>query len=1495
MKELSSLNHSKPQKLPAERIQILVDRVLSDFNTSEFKRPINEDEIEHFENGYYLHSSQYFFAKKYFQSSDRCDNLSKLLADKIIELGLTNLTLIGFRSYTGLLLSKTQALLSLSDNKVDYAIIEQKKEHEFTWQFIPDFSKINSNFLIILPITCTCSTYIRIRKYLRRQIEILNENYKDGDFQKKMNWKVEDNFINVFLIQEEDIKDAPKPIIVNSITLSKLAEKEDRIINQTELKLSKLYSGYNWDRIEEDAVYFKISNHNSRNYIGHPLIKLYSKLYLPEDCPLCFPGEGKLIAERNIFPTHNNFETPNLLFGFPTFGEETRFGNQIKIKADSIESPNKLLFNNLFAFNNLLGNSHLYGHINVNGSSYLHYVRGNAFYLQNKQHILNFFNIEFERILLNTTPQKKISDIIFITSESKHNSTFLEEIATDRILSLKSSDGISRFKVHILRFDSSNEFIDNFMSNYKNILSNESSIIIYFEEVISAGRTFKLISNYLKHYKLKKSNKKENSEIRIHGFDYIFSIIDRTPFYTREELIKKLYSSINIYPELTFISFFKLNVPIVEVAHLGNPLKDNVVHLKNMLAESHLDSLKEKIGIELPLRIPVQLPEEDIVINRNVTLSYFPFEYPNEVISTELFNIYGDVLLNGKLDLLKLYISHEINTILSVSYKSVSQYKGIEKEQIKYDLIKYINEEIWFKMHDKKENFFTSEFGMKGRVIEAEREIVHDTIIKILSRHPFTYYKDVYDSIFKYCLEQMEALREGIGKCNGKISFPQLRKYKFYTRRLVDLDSSYLISHDFIYLMKILFESDDVSHRNNILDLKILIEETIEKQMPIKITDEESLLTIRLNNLFYKHKQVTSFFIFLIYSCKESVFKNHYRSIKLEELINSDRLLPKQFSTLDNSVDSTLYLLRDVYYQLTGMIKAENIYLLSELKNLHKRNFLKYLKAMEYLEIQKSELNQIELEKLIRKLKGDWPFENAETIAKYYFKYKKNDPIILNANKFIGRSRFADINRYPDLQYHEHIKLAIAEMLQSATMLMPESLLAETHARNENIANDQSADFIQELRHVVKSVVKILQHGIESTHIEPGSVESKLKYALCFEYMDRSDIETEADNIFVLSSDETDTGAHLDKQGLIYNLLYGLKSFDKSKNAFPKYSNDELQSLLITIRKNDSYFSFSDDYITLKEDVLSFNDMFKRDCNKHFNVKTGLSVLNDASLCLFFRLSELDEKIISNEHFLLKGKAVLVVTNNEVPTTSNYLNFMSNEKVRLLLLLKEELLQFIQSKIASEVIPKSLRERIEAETKEVMGHMLDGYWTAMEYYLELPVLNSQEIKIVEFIKTRIQAHLGSKVKIKHYDSSDYPTYVRSDFEYAFTTLMQLPKLSNFNYTLNHEYILDIKVNNLKCHHLIFEQVFSELIINMRRATDNLTNLMTTKQVLKVFWEDNYIVFENRFAPNPIVNSLDEKKNGGKTMCHDILKELGLSMKPYIVKEIFYQVKILINK
>jgi len=1516
-----------------EEIALLIEKVKTEL-CEKHKLPPDSPKNEHsskpgkdglhFENGHYLHSSQYYFAKKYFQSSENCDDLAILLANKLKSLKVQEATLIGFRSYSGMLLRKTEALLESTDYKINYALIEQNDAGEFSWQFMPDFENINRLFMVVLPITCTCSTYIRLRKYLDEQInEYLKIEYKSTKSGFKRGWRVRNTFINILLIQARELEKVDGLVMINENELNQKTKNENREATHDEKKLSKLYSKFNWHSVDKDSIYFKFTPAKESNYTAHPIVKLYSDLHLPEECEFCFPTidkekEHSLTQERNIYLTHDNFETPNLLEDFPNFGRQRGIDGLLPVHIAHLIEQSSFRFNTIFRSQQGIPPSHHYGHITVNKASYLNYIRGNTFFRQNREAILKFFDSVLAAIL-EEKKENEITDIVFITPQHRHNSTFLEEIITykyktgnsevDGALLKKAANGKCAYKISVLRYDSGNEFIENFMRNYEGVIVESKVLIIYFEEVVSAGKTFKLLSNFIKHYRNKANGEKDDS----HGFDYIFSLVDRTPYYTREEILKKLKYIDNPTPQRSFISFFKLNVPIIDAAHLGNPLKDNVELLKQMICESHLDVLKKKIGQELSTKNATQLPEDNITNNKAKPLQFFPFEDENEHITPAVYKLYRFFLVDGKLDLLKLYTAHQINLFLHNYDKKLKEAPSLNIEFAEDGLITEIVNYVWSKIEKYNEPFFTSKLSSENRLRKQEKEIVHDTVIKILARHPFTYYKKIYDEIFSYCLKQTEEVRNKLMANDDIPEFYWLRRLKFYIRRLIDLDSSYLISEEFILLLQHLYSN----RLNNSSRIERLLQKTstqIYAHDPNLNLTVQSCDTVMYNNLIYKYNTINSFADFVLYTYKESIFKNHYRAIRLEELLNSEKLLPDIVKGNPASEHELLHQIRDPYYKVTGMLKAENIYLLNQLKELHKKHFTTYLEEVKRSK-SKDANTEHEAKELDRKRKA--PPIKALEIMDYYFDRQKSDPVIVNAQKFVDHSRFSKTQS----NQHYDIKLSISSMIEAAARLSIDNNRAEKSGETVN------HDLIKSMRNIIESVVSIMQSGSDRTKT-PGRKGSNLGYALCVKYSRqpenerpnaRNDKETAdqeitedpvsaisqntVDNIYVISSDRASTGAHIGKNGLIYNLMTGLYDsreiraktvpVNNESQAVHESLEDEYhllgeQSLLAAMRVNESTVSFNRYYYTpdnKDKAPTEFTELFNNDCRGR-NGGHGLHLLTNAKMCLFFRLAELDDKLLFDGKCHLQGKAVLIITSNKPFNKTNYLNFMSNEKVRLLLLLKEELLKYLQKKVESDAFIELKRT---LEFRKIMNHMVPNYLKAIEFYLEKPEHNEDDISMIKFLKSTVETHLGSMARITVNKNEKPVKCTKETMRHLVVKMMEAPFLASFCYTPD-EYTLDVDgIEDFVCHPLLYKQVFRELIVNIRRASQYLWD---EKPEIKIYTENNRIVFRNKYNPAiAILRPTDFKKNGGREMNQIIFDELDIKCKEIAIKPNIYETHI----
>jgi hypothetical protein len=1340
----------------------------------------------HFENGQNLHSEQYYFAKGYFQNSNNCKDLSQLLVPKLESLNFPeSTTLVGFRNYVGLLLKET----TNSIRNYNYAIIEEE-DNTFVWQHLPE---LKDNLVIILPITCTCSTYIKLRKFL---IDHLIKTGRDGQI------RVNDDFINVFLILEESLQAQENEVI------------EISSLKNSKGELFKIYSAFNWTEINKEQIRF--NNKTSTTFIANPLIRLYSKMYLPEACPLCFPLKGSSIAEQPLFPTLDNFETPNLIFGFPNFS--------------NIPSLN---FLETLGFDDNEGNSHLYGHIRVNKGSYVNYIRGNTFYEKNKNEILSFFDKELSKILAGDGE----SNIIFITAENKHNSNFLEDISLSPFLKNRS--------VTILRFQPTNEFVDNFISLHGKDLNSEHVKVIYFEEVVSAGTTFKLISNYLKHSK-NQSPKKTGR----HGFDLVLTLVDRTPVYTRDEIIKKLFSEINSdYPEDKFIAFFRLNVPIISASHLGNPLNLRIGDLEKMINQCHLDSLKIRIANEITERQPRKLPEMDSSNVQTKILSYFPFQNIEREIDPEILRIYRPSRNKERLDLLKLYLTHEINTELAKEKYRDPHY--FERYEGSLDLfVKDLIDSLKTNMGDNIADHFIAPEDRESpsRKPQIEGEIVHDTIVKILSRPPFTYYKTLYEATFRYCLIKLNTLYTKIEQ--ERINeFKVFRELKFYVKRLVDLHSNFIVSERFIGCIR------DQYNKESIGSVVEFYSDTMRSLDGKRDRGEIDLEYYRAaaQNVAYKLQQVTSYFSYLLYYYKELTFKNPAISIKLEELVNSDALLPKEILKQNyHRPDNLENLISNPYFHFTGMIKAENIRLLAELKELHKRNL------------------------------AAPGFQSRKNYREYYFTtHRKHDPIIINAQKLIEKSRHR-----ADERNYKNIIQASVNMLETITVL--------ENKKNKQIdaRKPDKVNLDTELKEILDSVIQIIQPGIE---------EGKLKYAFFVEFKKRVKSKPDTGNIYSLVSDEPSdylSATKLDPDGLVYNMLYGLYDDLESKNEQTLIAGVKLKNgRCISFKDRHYYKALGDDHF--KES--SFSDLYKKD---FFDDSTaygyGIKQLNDANMSVLFRFASLvqphDTVMLKHgdptQPYKLNGRAILLITSTDDCDTKGFLEFMSNEKIRLILLIKDELLAYLQKQFDNDAFVEVLENKKAAFYQNNLRHGLARYVDSLKHIVEDIESDRNNDRYFSLFQRMINATKGQLRAIEagdykgndtEYSKKELLKYMRDIFESHSVVGYSIPFVTIKTGAFN--------LDKINLNEIILDVIFTEIIINMKRYSprDERAELtISFEQTTRTFH------FRNRTIASPYIQNT-EKKGGGLSMCRKIMEKLALGIITKETKGGFCTVKIQLNK
>ena len=440
-------------------------------------------------------------------------------------------------------------------------------------------------------------------------------------------------------------------------------------------------------------------------------------------------------------------------------------------------------------------------------------------------------------------------------------------------------------------------------------------------------------------------------------------------------------------------------------------------------------------------------------------------------------------------------------------------------------------------------------------------------------------------------------------------------------------------------------------------------------------------------------------------------------------------------------------------------------------------------------------------------------------------------------------------------------------MLKASTRLMPH--------REPN----QKSGIIDELKGIIEDVVRIIQPGLDENGIDPGSEESCLKYALCFTKKEKSLSEDKTSKIYTITSESDALKTEISHNWLIYNLIHGLYDTTNYIEEVEEITEGRgklngIQSMLACVKDGDEYVSFKDMYYgtTTKENFggKSFSDYYEQDCRNSGN-ETGISILNDAEMCLFFRMARFNENKKNRRERDLVGEAVLVITCKNEAILRNYLDFMSNEKVRLLLLIKEELLDYLDRLMNTDTFIDLVAKTTDLAYKQSLNHMVSNYFKAIESLL------ATENHLIISLLTTLRYHILESWDEHTYNSTSLVKYDSKKLKEKIEQYMKIPYVADFGLFLSdtcsepNHYKLVINEKNFKCHRIVYEVVFVEMIINMRRRLCGLDD--SIEKEIRIEISDDEVVFTNPYNPD---RQPPSKRNGGMAMCNNILRKLGLS-------------------
>jgi len=284
----------------------------------------------------------------------------------------------------------------------------------------------------------------------------------------------------------------------------------------------------------------------------------------------------------------------------------------------------------------------------------------------------------------------------------------------------------------------------------------------------------------------------------------------------------------------------------------------------------------------------------------------------------------------------------------------------------------------------------------------------------------------------------------------------------------------------------------------------------------------------------------------------------------------------------------------------------------------------------------------------------------------------------------------------------------------------------------------------------------------------------------------------------------------------------------------------------------------------------NFSELYQNDIYNP-NKDEGLHMLEESNMTLVCRFSKLILPKISNEIPSLQAQALLIISNAEESNIENYLKFANSEKVRLLLLLRDELLVYLQKQFDNEAFIEILENRNTNVYQSSLRHGLAGYIDSLGYLLQDIELNSYKEEYFELFHIITNAMKGQLEALETGNTQkNINIYTRENIIHTIRMLFNSTSLGYYSIDFNEIDLTEFRFKEFYLHRLIFEVIIPEIIINMKKYCPKSGN---RKLSISFNSELKIMYFKNRIIPShPMVKT--SNKRGGLNMCSEILENIG---------------------
>lgn len=770
----------------------------------------------HFKLGSKIHISDFYYAKRFFQNSFFASKMAFIVTKYILnnyilsyagnKNVINELTIIGYGIYSELFLSIIVKYVKAYcyDKNIQISINHNMYSDSENIKLIKGNQKPFKNIIILVPIASTFSTSLKIEEML----------IKD-DTTKEL--KVLNPHINVLAVTNQAIGG-------------------DRTYDKKSIEGIFGWKSHNEDEKLVDVSSFYDDKIKTQKYF----ISLSSKWFLIEKCSKCYPQKDGInclyrkcdkstclnyykheecpLVEEPLYKTDKDSVTPSLVFGFPRSRDISSHEKQrsVILSNRSLECGHKIRNNNHFRYN--INDETL---LDENLDDVVKWINEISYYIKNE----------------SIVGVNEDSNVLIIAPKHFSNTEFINLV----------NDLVFSSSANIIHYDFDVNDAENFEVFYKKNIKDADKVIFVDDSIIT-GSTFTKANDYIKQVRYKES---------ILGFDCAIFLINRSDYYSNDNIVRKLPESNRIY------SFFNLHLPVIG----GNSKYCTLCEERNKFEQLYNDSLLIRFKYLFNEKVKKLKPENISKYYELHKEEKKPYkdseEYILEVEAIHRVYEYFRDKNNQRYFLTNTDIFAWVKHLLSHTDKPLYQNRMSKKEFNK---------------------------GITSNV---------DVLIKVLSRSPFNKYKPIKNKIFSWSIYMINDCVEAIKNKNYKdITYDEFRKLKYMMKRVAQNGSNYLISDRFIAFIIKLYESGCLSEikdrseyekiKYSFLSDNFMFEPILEK--------EDSIL----NNI----DDFPDYFVTLI---KELLFQNESRCVVLERRVNAHMKNIKSLSDPLNELFRILY------------------------------------------------------------------------------------------------------------------------------------------------------------------------------------------------------------------------------------------------------------------------------------------------------------------------------------------------------------------------------------------------------------------------------------------------------------------------------------------------------------------------------------------------------------------------------------------------------------